>query len=149
MILLIENYLWLIVAVILAVVEGATLNLTTIWFALGALAAWLVTFLNFSWGLQIGVFVLVSGILLIFTKPLVKKYLKVGRVKTNAEEVIGMNAIVTEEINNINAKGKVKVKSQIWTARSDDSQVIKIDSLVKVLRIEGVKLIVKKLKEDN
>ncbi|MDW7667221.1 MAG: NfeD family protein [Bacillota bacterium] len=146
---MIENYLWLIVAVILAVVEGATLNLTTIWFALGALAAWLVTFLNFSWGLQIGVFVLVSGILLIFTKPLVKKYLKVGRVKTNAEEVIGMNAIVTEEINNIDAKGKVKVKGQIWTARSDDSQIIKIDSIVKVLRIEGVKLIVRKLKEDN
>ncbi len=149
MILLIENYLWLIVAVILAVVEGASLNLTTIWFALGALAAWLVTFLNFSWGFQIGVFVIVSGILLIFTKPLVKKYLKIGSVKTNAEEVIGKDAIVTEEIDNINAKGKVKVKGQIWTARSDNNQIIKIDSIVKVLRIEGVKLIVEKLKEDN
>jgi len=145
---LIENYLWLIVAVILAVVEGATLNLTTIWFALGALAAWLATFLNFSWGFQIGVFVVVSGILLVFTKPLVKKYLKIGSVKTNAEEVLGKDAIVIEEIDNINSKGKVKVKGQIWTARSDDSQIIKIDSIVKVLRIEGVKLIVKK-KEDK
>jgi len=146
---MIENYLWLIVAVVLAVVEGATLNLTTIWFAVGALAAWLVTFLNFSWTLQIIIFVLVSGILLIFTKPLVKKYLKVGEVKTNAEEVIGKEAIVIENINNINAKGKVKVKGQIWTARSYNSDVIEKDTIVRVLRIEGVKLIVQKIKEGN
>jgi len=146
---LIENYFWLIVAVILAVLEGASLNLTTIWFALGALAAWMVTFFNFSWGLQIGVFVIVSGLLLFFTKPLVKKYLKVGSVKTNAEELIGKDALVIEKIDNINAKGKVKVKGQIWTARSYNDELIEIDSIVEVLRIEGVKLIVKKLKEDN
>ena len=146
---MIENYFWLIVAVILAVLEGASLNLTTIWFALGALAAWMVTFFNFSWGLQIGVFVIVSGLLLFFTKPLVKKYLKVGSVKTNAEELIGNDAIVIEEIDNINEKGKVKVKGQIWTARSYNDELIEIDSIVEVLRIEGVKLIVKKLKEDN
>ena len=146
---MIENYFWLIVAVILAVLEGASLNLTTIWFALGALAAWMVTFFNFSWGLQIGVFVIVSGLLLFFTKPLVKKYLKVGSVKTNAEELIGKDALVIEKIDNINAKGKVKVKGQIWTARSYNDELIEIDSIVEVLRIEGVKLIVKKLKEDN
>ncbi|MFO7888108.1 MAG: NfeD family protein [Eubacteriales bacterium] len=146
---MIENYLWLIIAVILAIVEGATLSLTTIWFAFGALFAWLVTFLNFSWTLQIGVFVVVSGLLLIFTRPLVKKYLKIGSVKTNAEEVIGKDALVTERIDNINSQGKVKVKGQIWTARSDDSRFIEENSIVKVLKIEGVKLIVKKLEEGN
>jgi len=146
---LIENYLWLIIAVLLAVVEGATLSLTTIWFALGALAAWIAQMFNFSWSIQIGVFVLVSGLMLIFTRPLVKKYLKIGKVKTNAEELIGKEAIVTEEINNINAQGKIKVKGQIWTARSNNNNKIKKDTIVEVLRIEGVKLIVKKSQEDN
>ncbi len=146
---MIENYLWLIIAVLLAVVEGATLSLTTIWFALGALAAWIAQMFNFSWSIQIGVFVLVSGLMLIFTRPLVKKYLKIGKVKTNAEELIGKEAIVTEEINNINAQGKIKVKGQIWTARSNNNNKIKKDTIVEVLRIEGVKLIVKKSQEDN
>ena len=146
---MIENYLWLIIAVLLAVVEGATLSLTTIWFALGALAAWIAQMFNFSWSIQIGVFVLVSGLMLIFTRPLVKKYLKIGKVKTNAEELIGKEAIVTEEINNINAQGKIKVKGQIWTARSNNNDKLKKDTIVEVLRIEGVKLIVKKSQEDN
>ena len=146
---MIENYLWLIIAVLLAVVEGATLSLTTIWFALGALAAWIAQMFNFSWSIQIGVFVLVSGLMLVFTRPLVKKYLKIGKVKTNAEELIGKEAIVTEEINNINAQGKIKVKGQIWTARSNNNNKIKKDTIVEVLRIEGVKLIVKKSQEDN
>jgi membrane protein implicated in regulation of membrane protease activity len=146
---LIENYIWLIVAVLLAVVEGLTLSLTTIWFALGALAAWIFKLLNFSLPVQLTVFVLVSGLLLIFTRPIIKKYLKSGRVKTNAEELIGMNALVTETINNINAEGKVKVKGQIWTARSNSGEIINKDEIVKVIKIEGVKLIVEKSQEDN
>jgi len=146
---LLENYIWLIVAVLLAVVEGLTLSLTTIWFALGALAAWIFKILNFSLSIQLTVFVLVSGLLLIFTRPIIKKYLKASRVKTNAEELIGINALVTEAINNINAEGKVKVKGQIWTARSNSNELINSDEIVKVVRIEGVKLIVEKSQEDN
>ncbi len=146
---MLENYIWLIVAVLLAVVEGLTLSLTTIWFALGALAAWIFKILNFSLSIQLTVFVLVSGLLLIFTRPIIKKYLKASRVKTNAEELIGINALVTEAINNINAEGKVKVKGQIWTARSNSNELINSDEIVKVVRIEGVKLIVEKSQEDN
>jgi len=146
---LLENYIWLIVAVLLAVVVGLTLSLTTIWFALGALAAWIFKLLNFSLSIQLTVFVLVSGLLLIFTRPIIKKYLKAGRVKTNAEELVGMNALVIETINNINAEGKVKVKGQIWTARSNSNELISRDEIVKVIRIEGVKLIVEKSQEDK
>ena len=146
---MLENYIWLIVAVLLAVVVGLTLSLTTIWFALGALAAWIFKLLNFSLSIQLTVFVLVSGLLLIFTRPIIKKYLKAGRVKTNAEELVGMNALVIETINNINAEGKVKVKGQIWTARSNSNELISRDEIVKVIRIEGVKLIVEKSQEDK
>lgn len=135
---------WLIIAGVMLVLEIMTMGLTTIWFTGGALVAAVCSYLNMSMWIQFLVFLLVSVLLLVLTRSLVMDRLNSRTVKTNAESLIGQICIVTEEINNLYAKGQVKVKGQTWTARSfDDDVLIPIESRVKILRISGVKLIVK------
>ena len=138
------GYAWLGTVVACIIIEAMTVNLTTIWFAAGAIAAWLVYLTGLSLEVQIVVFLLVSIVCLIFTRPIAMEKLKVGRVKTNADSLIGQSYKVESKIDNINNTGTVNVKGQMWTARSADDQVIEKDEIVVIKKIVGVKLIVEK-----
>ena len=134
---------WIVLLVVLGIVEAATAQLVTIWFAAGAAAALIAERCHAPEWLQWIVFIAVSVIALIATRPLVRKATKANRQPTNADRCIGQTAVVIEEINNIEGKGQVHVNGIPWTARSLDGTVFKKDELVTVERIDGVKLIVK------
>lgn len=136
-------FYWLIAAAVFLVLEILTMGLTTIWFAGGSLMGALLAALDFSLGIQVTAFVVVSVILLILTRPLAKKYLNSKTVKTNADSLIGKTCIVTQTIDNLRAEGQVTVMGQVWTARSvQDEQILEKDTKVRVCSISGVKLIV-------
>ena len=143
-----ETILWLIIMVVLIVIEGITLGLTTIWFAGGALIAWIAALCHAPVFVQIILFVVVSVVLLIFTRPIALRYFNKDRIKTNADALIGKQAIVITPINNLMGTGTVSIHGQEWTARtSDDNIVIEEGAIVTVLSIAGVKLIVEERKE--
>lgn len=134
---------WIVLLVVLVIVEAATAQLVTIWFAAGAAAALIAERCHAPEWLQWIIFIAVSVIALIATRPLVRKVTKNKRQPTNADRCIGQTAVVLEEINNIEGKGQVQVNGIPWTARSLDGTIFKKDELVTVERIDGVKLIVK------
>jgi membrane protein implicated in regulation of membrane protease activity len=136
------SFIWLAAFVLFLIIEAATVSLTSIWFAAGALIALLCTLLGAPLWLQIVIFILVSAVTMYFTRPLAKKYLNAKRKPTNADRVFDMPCIVTEEIDNLHSRGTVSVGGKIWTARAMNGAVIPKGSIVRVLSIEGVKLIV-------
>ena len=136
--------IWTIVMVLMALIEAATPQLVTIWFALGALIALLASVLHAPFWLQMLLFVVVSVAALICTRPLAKKYLKPLKTPTNADRVIGKTGVVQDAIDNAKAVGTVKVDGSLWSARSVTDEQIAAGTNVTVLRIEGVKLIVQK-----
>lgn len=138
--------IWLGLTILFVIGEALTAQLTTIWFAAGSLAAMLLEVFGVkNITAQITAFILVSVISLIATRPFVKKVINKKTQPTNADRNIGATGIVTEEICNLHATGAVSLKGIIWTARSADDSVISAGSSVKVLRIDGVKLIVEKI----
>ena len=139
----VQSITWLVLLVIFLAVELATMGLTTIWFAGGALAAFLVSLAGGSLTLQVVVFIAAAVILLIFTRPFAVKYINQNRVKTNADSLIGETAVVTEAIDNLAGAGQVRVNGQIWTARSsEEDRKIPEGTRVRILEISGVKLMV-------
>ena len=140
---------WFIVLAILIFIEILTLGLTTIWFAGGALVAFIFSLFYDNLLVEIILFLVVSLVLLYFTRPVVLKYFNPQRIKTNYEGVIGKEAIVLVTIDNINAVGQVSVDGQEWSARSLDGDVLEKGSRVKVQGIAGVKLIVTNYKEQK
>ena len=134
---------WLAVFVLLIVIELATMGLTTIWFAGGAVAGFIASMLGVNVVIQAVVFFVVSIVLLIFTRPFAVRYINSNKTKTNIDGLIGQEALVLEEINNIRETGCARLEGKEWTARSVDDTVIPADTVVIVERIEGVKLIVK------
>ena len=135
--------IWLALTAVLLIIEIVTLGLTTIWFAAGALFAFFAALLGMNQGIQIGVFVVVSVVLLFFTRPLAVKYLNTKTIKTNTEALVGKTARVIVDINNLKSQGQVVINGLEWTARSsDDTVVFKIGDAVTIVGIEGVKLIV-------
>lgn len=135
---------WIAAAVVFLIIEGITVGLTSVWFAVGALAAMVCAMLGADVWLQIAAFIVVSGAALYFTRPLVKKYVN-GRVQaTNADKIIGAECRVTETIDNISGTGAVYVDGKTWTARSENDEIIPEGELVTTVRIEGVKVIVNK-----
>ncbi len=138
---------WLILLAFLILVEIVTLGLTTIWFAGGALVAFIVSLFYDNLLLEIILFLVISLALLYFTRPIVKKYFNSTRTKTNYAAVIGKEALVTHTIDNINATGLAVVDGQEWTARSVDGAVIEKGTKVTVESISGVKLMVSIKKE--
>lgn len=142
--LIIQNMsiVWLVLMVLLFIIEAATAGLTVIWFALGALAALIAALFGAQIWLQVLWFLVVSIATLWFTRPLALKYLNVRSVATNADRVVGMEGVVCEDIDNLAGTGAVKLDGKEWTARSDSGANIPSGSVVKVRRIEGVKLIV-------
>jgi len=140
---------WLILFVILIVIEIVTLGLTTIWFAGGALVAFVASVLGAPLWVQIVLFFLVSVLLLFVTRPLALKYLNTNRTKTNVESLIGKTGVVTTDINNLQGEGSVTINGQEWTARTaKDEETIKKDQLVEIRAISGVKLIVEQKREE-
>lgn len=137
------SIVWVVLMVVFLVVEAATAGLTCIWFGdrLGSRRSSRRSFDAQLW-LQIVWFLVISFVTLYFTRPLVKKYVNSRSQPTNADMVIGKEALVTEDIDNVEATGAVSVGGKVWTARSADGGRIKSGAVVSVLRIEGVKLIV-------
>lgn len=135
---------WLIAMIVLLVVEGLVPGLISIWFALGALAALVSALLHAPLWLQIVWFLAVSIIALALTRPLAKKYINARTQPTNADMMIGKECVVRESIDNVLGTGAVSVDGKVWTARteSDDTKAQEGSRAV-VVRIEGVKLIVK------
>ena len=134
---------WLIAMVVLLIIEGIVPGLVSIWFAAGALVSLLLSLLNVPLWLQVLAFLLVSLVLLFLTRPLAKKYVNSRTTATNADRIIGMDCLVTEEIDNLRGTGAVSVDGKTWTARMEqvDGKAEK-GAVVKALRIEGVRLIV-------
>ena len=136
--------LWLVIVILSIGIEAFTLGLTSIWFAGGALAALVVAALNLPLAVQIVVFFGVSLLLLYFTRPIAVKYFNKDRIKTNAESLVGRQAIVISEIDNLQGIGQVTVAGQEWTARSvDDDLKLPVGTVVDIMAINGVKLMVK------
>ena len=139
---------WLIVLVVLIAIEIATMGLTTIWFAAGALVAAIISLLGGNVWWQVGIGLVVSLLLLFFTRPIAVKYFNRERVRTNVESLVGRQAIVISEVNNLQGTGQVNISGQEWSARaSSDSVTYPVGSVVNVVAISGVKLIVEERKE--
>ena len=135
---------WLILFIVLLVIEIFTMGLTTIWFAGGALAALLMAVIGFGLLVQAVVFLAVSVILLVMTRPIAVKYFNTERQKTNAESLIGLQAVVLQDVDTLHASGLVEVNGQEWSAKTDEADgYIPKDSVVSIEGIQGVKLIVK------
>lgn len=135
--------IWLIVFVACIVIEIITMGLTTIWFAGGALIAAVGAALEVPFWMQVVLMVLVSLVLLYFTRPVAVKYFNKDRVKTNVESLVGKQAIVISEIDNLQGIGQVTVGGQEWTARTvEEGITLPVGSVVVVRAISGVKLMV-------
>lgn len=133
--------------ILFVVVEIITVGLTSIWFAGGALAALLAAIMGLPLLVQAVLFFAVSFVLLVFTRPFAMKYVRPHNIKTNYEEIIGKDVLVTEEIDNREEIGKAVFNGQEWTARSTDSSIVfPKGATVQVAEIKGVKLYVRKTK---
>ena len=141
---------WVVILVVFMLIELATLGLTTIWFAGGALVALLANLMGLNSIIQIVLFLIVSVLLLALTRPVAIRHLNENRTRTNAESLIGRTGVVLEEIDNLKATGCVSIDGQEWTARcSSDDDVITKNQVVTIEEIRGVKLIVSKKEKDN
>lgn len=135
---------WLILFILLVIIEIATMGLTTIWFATGALAATIASVFGANVVVQAILFFLISIVMLVFTRPVAVKYFNKDRVKTNVESLIGEQAVVISDIDNLQGIGQALIRGQEWTARSEEeSGSIKTGAVVEVIAVQGVKLIVK------
>ena len=134
--------IWIAVLIGGVAIEVATLNLVSIWFAVGGLAAFIALSLGASFLVQLIVFAVVSAVMLCLIRPLTTDILKPKGAKTNADRIIGETAIVTEQISNACNKGQIKISGQIWSAKSDDGNIINEGETVKIIAISGVKAIV-------
>ncbi len=133
---------WIVALVAFVVIEAITAQLVTIWFAVGSVAALIAEMLGAQVWLQWTIFVTVSAIVLVATRPFVKKLTKQKVQPTNADRCIGETAVVTERIDNISGKGAVKVNGIEWSARTQSGNTVEPGNTVKVIKIDGVKLIV-------
>lgn len=134
---------WLIALVVFALIEAATPTaLVTIWFAAGSLVSLILSFFLQSFWVQLAVFLVVSCLCFALVRPLARKYFTPKTSPTNADALIGQEAVVTQIIDNLSASGQVQLRGRIWTARGETDAPIEIGQKVTVLRIEGVKLIV-------
>lgn len=143
-----DPILWLALLAVLLIIEAITAGLTTIWFAGGAFVAALFSYFGAGLLTQIFVCLIVSLVLLIFTRPLAMKYMNQKVSDTNVNSMIGRKAIVTQQIENLAQTGQVKINDIDWTARSmDDKVIIPEKTIVVIKEVKGVKLFVEEYKE--
>ena len=136
-------YVWLGLIVAFIAVEAATVNLVSVWFIGGSVAGLVCAILDASVLLQFTVFILVSALLLALLRPLLKKYLRVKPSRTNADRLLGQEALVTEDIDNLRETGAIRVNGVLWTAKSALDTQIPSGSRVIIERIEGAKVYVR------
>lgn len=140
-----EAICWLLLAAIFIVIEIITLGLTTIWFAGGAFVAAIAGACGANLIVQVVLFLVVSIVLLVLTRPLAVKHLDSKTEKTNAEALVGQSAVVLQEIDNLKETGQAKINGMEWTARAkEDSMIIPAGTAVRIVEIQGVKLIVER-----
>jgi membrane protein implicated in regulation of membrane protease activity len=135
-------WFWFVLTVFLTIIEGFTMALTTIWFALGALVLIPLSFLPLPFSVQVLLFLLISGSFLFFTRPFAIKKLHIGKEKTNIDSLIGASALVVKTITKFE-KGEVKLQGNIWTAKTENETELVEGSECTIVRIEGVTAIVK------
>ncbi len=135
--------LWFAVILISAFIEINTMDLTSVWFSIGALLAFIFAIIGFGWVTQLSVFLGVSILLLLSVRPIAKNYFRTNIVSTNADRLVGKIAICTKEIQP-GERGQVKVDGQFWTAITPGDDTVLVDEKVEILAIDGVKLIVVK-----
>lgn len=142
--------LWLVLLVVCLVIEIATMGLTSIWFAAGAVVATLLAVVHAPFWLQLIVFLVVSIVMLVFTRPIAVKYFNKDRVRTNVESMVGREAIVVTEIDNLQGAGRVMVDGKEWSARTTQNGItLSVGTVAIVKAIDGVKLIIEERKEEN
>ncbi len=134
--------IWAAMIAVFAIIEAATAQLVSIWFVIGAIAALAASLFNAPLLIQIIIFIAITILALVITRPLVKKYIYPKKEYTNADRVIGKIAVTVEEIDNIHSTGQVKIDGKIWSARSTDDSVISAGTQVIVDKIAGVRLFV-------
>ena len=132
--------LWALLAVGFLILEGCTVAMVSLWFAIGAAAALVLSLLGTAFWLQVAVFLVVSGVLLALLRPMMRKYMKI--TKTNVDSVLGAEGLVTADIDNLTYQGQVKLGAMTWSARSSSGAPIGVGTRVVVDRIEGVKVFV-------
>ena len=136
-----EVFAWLALLILLVLIELATMGLTTIWFAAGALVATIAAACGAPVLVQVILFLVVSVLMLVFTRPVAMRYFNVGRAKTNVDSMLGERGIVTGRIDNLHRQ--VTLKGMEWSARSQETEgTIEEGTVVIVKKIDGVKLIV-------
>ncbi|MCI8565349.1 MAG: NfeD family protein [Lachnospiraceae bacterium] len=145
-----DSIYWLLLFLILLVIEVLTMGLTTIWFAGGSLAAFIVSLiLGDMLEIEVAVFVIVSVVLLLFTRPWAMRYLNRRTTRTNVDSLIGSIVRVTELVDNIMEKGAAQAEGKTWTARAEEDGITFVPGELAVVKeIRGVKLILRKKKED-
>ena len=141
--------IWLVLMVLFLMAEASSVNMVSLWFGAGALAALITALLGGLVWVQIVVFLAVSGLLLACLRPLVRKYFTPRLTPTNVDSVIGTTGLVTVAIDNVAACGQVKLGAMEWTARSSSDETIPVGTLVQVDRIEGVKVFVSPVKVET
>lgn len=137
--------MWLILCGIFLITEIFTVSFFFLWPGIGAFIALIACLLGCNFNVQVFIFALSSILLIIFTKPLVKKLFKTNNVSMNNKSIIGKNGTVLKTIDNLTSSGQVKIGGEIWTAKSLNNDIIEVGSTVKVDEISGVKLIVEKI----
>ena len=141
---------WLIAAGIFFIIEMATIGFLVFWLGIGAILAMLTSFITDSILIQSLVFVITSTLLLIFTRPLVDKFIKVPKeIKTNAYSIIGKKGIVISKINNIEGTGQIKIAGEVWSAKSFENEDIPENTEIEIVEIDGVKAVVKEIKNNS
>lgn len=135
-------FVWLGLMILFLIAEGATVSLVSLWFAAGAVVAMFAALLGAGVWLQTGLFLAVSGALLLMLRPIVRRYLVPKITATNVDSLVGATGLVTEAIDNVTASGQVKLGAMEWTARSTTGENIPQGTLIRVDRIEGVKVYV-------
>ena len=138
--------IWLIIAGLFFVGEMLTVGFLVFWLGIGALIAMIISLFISNIIIQTTVFVISSAVLILVTKPFVKKFVDVKPTNTNAFSIIGKNALVIKEINSINSTGQIKINGEVWSAESENGETIPEGSEVKISNIKGVKAIVTKIK---
>ena len=137
-------FVWLVIAVVLGIFEAATVALVSIWFAIGAVAAMVPAYFNAPFWVQILVFILVSALCFVFTRPFFKKIIRVNKQPTNVDRLVGQEGVATDDIENIECRGKLFISGLTWSARSETGELIPQGAVVTVKKIEGATLVVKR-----
>ncbi len=136
--------IWTIILVIAIIVEAVTIDLVSIWFAVGAAAALVGEMFGMSQTFQVMLFTIISVVCIIGTRPLAKKYLRGNTIKTNLDRVIGKHCLVTQKITADN-RGEIKVMGNLWSASSLDNETIEVGDYAEIVSIEGAHVVVRKI----